>query len=299
MSVCVCGRITNGGRPACDRCAALAAFELARDATQTEIRDAYRVLAKVWHPDRFQSDDQLRGKAEEKLREINSAYQVLTTVEDKDAYRPSSRPTAPAEAFPQATAAASEERPHRPPSTSQFNAPFVMTRRTSRRWLVIPAAILVAGGFWITLRYIHLVVWDTRSPTTTDGPATRQTSGPLMDDSHPDTTGNRARAGAAWQGSKEQPARNDSARPPEMRGVHARTTGASSGASVVVYPHDDPLVPYFTVGSTKDDVVRVQGPPDRMTGNVLKYGVSEVYLKNGRVESWHIDPSTPLKASLP
>ena len=84
-----------------------------------------------------------------------------------------------------------------------------------------------------------------------------------------------------------------------VSGLGLTATAASSGASVVVYPQDDPLVPYFTVGSTKDDVVRVQGPPDTVTGNVLKYGVSEVYLKNGRVESWHIDPSTPLKASMP
>jgi curved DNA-binding protein CbpA len=297
MNVCVCGRFTNGGRPACDRCTALAVFELPRDATQTEIKGAYRVLAKVWHPDRFQNDEQLRRKAEEKLREINSAYQVLTTAEGNDAYRQSSRPTAPEEDFPQA--AASEERPQRAASTTHFNATVRITRRTSRRWLVIPAAILAAGGFWITLRYMPPALGDFGSATTTDRSATRQTSGPVMDNSQAETSENGDRAGAAGRGSKEQPATNDSTSPPDKSGVHARTTAASSGASVVVYPHDDPLVPYFTVGSTKDDVVRVQGPPDTVTGNVLKYGVSEVYLKNGRVESWHIDPSTPLKASMP
>src|ERR1700761_2053238 len=79
MSVCACGSITNEKRPACDRCAALTSFGLTRDATQPQIKDAYRVLAKVWHPDRFHNDDQLRAKAEEKLKEINSAYQLLTT----------------------------------------------------------------------------------------------------------------------------------------------------------------------------------------------------------------------------
>lgn len=62
MSVCSCGRTTNDGRPMCDRCTALAVFGLTRDTTQTEIKDAYRVLAKVWHPDRFQGDETLRLK---------------------------------------------------------------------------------------------------------------------------------------------------------------------------------------------------------------------------------------------
>src|SRR5580704_16025460 len=107
MSVCACGRITNGGRPACDRCAALAFFGLTRAATQTEIKDAYRTLAKVWHPDRFPGDEHLRAKAEEKLKEINSAYQLLTTTEAGRAYSEPSRPASrrPEESR-QATAAA-------------------------------------------------------------------------------------------------------------------------------------------------------------------------------------------------
>jgi len=66
-----------------------------------------------------------------------------------------------------------------------------------------------------------------------------------------------------------------------------------------VYPPEDPQVPYFTVGSTKDDVVRVQGKPTRITDNLFAYGLSEVYFKDGRVESWRIDPGSPLKARMP
>jgi hypothetical protein len=68
---------------------------------------------------------------------------------------------------------------------------------------------------------------------------------------------------------------------------------------VVVYPSDDPLVRYFTVGSTKDDVLRIQGPPASVAGNVFRYGLSEVHFKDGRVESWRIDPTSPLKARMP
>ena len=42
-----------------------------------ELKAAYRDLAKVWHPDRFLHDPGLREKAQEKLKEINAAYELL------------------------------------------------------------------------------------------------------------------------------------------------------------------------------------------------------------------------------
>jgi hypothetical protein len=56
---------------------ALDVLALKPGATSVEIKDAYRDLVKVWHPDRFGSDARLRQKAENKLKEINKAYRVL------------------------------------------------------------------------------------------------------------------------------------------------------------------------------------------------------------------------------
>lgn len=56
---------------------ALEALGLGPDATAAEIKEAYRDLVKVWHPDRFGTDLRLRRKAEEKLQQINLAYRVL------------------------------------------------------------------------------------------------------------------------------------------------------------------------------------------------------------------------------
>jgi hypothetical protein len=42
-----------------------------------ELKVAHRDLAKVWHPDRFQHDLRLQQKAQEKLKEINEAYEQL------------------------------------------------------------------------------------------------------------------------------------------------------------------------------------------------------------------------------
>ena len=42
-----------------------------------ELKAAHRDLAKVWHPDRFVHDPRLQEKAQEKLKEINEAYDLL------------------------------------------------------------------------------------------------------------------------------------------------------------------------------------------------------------------------------
>jgi hypothetical protein len=59
-------------------------------ATPIQIKEAYRDLAKVWHPDRFGSDPRLRSKAEEKLKQVNEAYQALQTGRASRRARPTS-----------------------------------------------------------------------------------------------------------------------------------------------------------------------------------------------------------------
>lgn len=47
-------------------------------ASVQDIKAAYRDMAKVWHPDRFAHDPRLQAKAQNKLKEINEAYETLT-----------------------------------------------------------------------------------------------------------------------------------------------------------------------------------------------------------------------------
>ena len=46
-------------------------------ASQEELVQAYRDLANVWHPDRFADNPRLQKKAEEKIKEINAAYEYI------------------------------------------------------------------------------------------------------------------------------------------------------------------------------------------------------------------------------
>ncbi|MBI3989467.1 MAG: J domain-containing protein [candidate division NC10 bacterium] len=49
-------------------------------ASPEEVKHAYRDLVKVWHPDRFPNDPRLQQKAQERLKEINNAYERLRSV---------------------------------------------------------------------------------------------------------------------------------------------------------------------------------------------------------------------------
>jgi hypothetical protein len=56
-------------------------LEVEPGASQAEIKQAYRDLAVVWHPDRFGDNPRLREKAEEKLKQINAAYEFLKSAQ--------------------------------------------------------------------------------------------------------------------------------------------------------------------------------------------------------------------------
>ena len=52
-------------------------LEIEPGSSLEEIKRAYRDLAFVWHPDRFAHNDRLQQKAQQRLTEINEAYQQL------------------------------------------------------------------------------------------------------------------------------------------------------------------------------------------------------------------------------
>ncbi len=47
-------------------------------ASEDEIKEAYREMVQVWHPDRFAFDAALQKKAHKRLQEINHAFEELS-----------------------------------------------------------------------------------------------------------------------------------------------------------------------------------------------------------------------------
>ena len=70
--------------------------------------------------------------------------------------------------------------------------------------------------------------------------------------------------------------------------------------SVQLRPRKAHDLDYFTIGSTRDEVIAVSGTPDHYGdgGRELRYGESRITFQRGRVVSWHINPNSPLNAKL-
>ena len=52
---------------------------VSKDATDEEIKNAYRNLARKYHPDKYRESD-LADLAEEKMEEVNAAYEEIQTM---------------------------------------------------------------------------------------------------------------------------------------------------------------------------------------------------------------------------
>lgn len=112
---------------------------VAEGASAQELKAAYRDLAKVWHPDRFAHDPRLQQKAQEKLKEINEAYEQLTSGKSRYQKQTSStrQPRTP-----------SPDAPHAPPDT---------TRTATWRLVILPVCVftlvlLISGSLLIAGR---------------------------------------------------------------------------------------------------------------------------------------------------
>lgn len=94
-----------------------------------ELKQAYHDMAKVWHPDRFSHDPRLQQKAQEKLKEINEAYELLSTGRAAKASRPT------------------------PPPQVPYETPAAPVRRT-RRKSVLPVVAIFCAAFVAALIYL-------------------------------------------------------------------------------------------------------------------------------------------------
>ena len=94
MANCSCGAPLNPLATLCRRCSALAVLGVSRDAAFKEVREAYQLLVKVWHPDRFQSDRAILDSVDARMKEVNSAFAFLkehpdpVRLKDRDARSP-------------------------------------------------------------------------------------------------------------------------------------------------------------------------------------------------------------------
>jgi DnaJ domain len=304
LQYCSCGDLADGEGTRCARCCALEVLELKSDASENEIKEAYRVLVKVWHPDRFQADKKLRAAAEEKLKALNTAYVFLT--EKKSTAKP--RPAA-GRTYRTESRSGSRSEPQREPRTARA-APR-QPRMARRRWKLIPSpAVLVSLCALACGVLIVVLVLQSFDSTLASDP----TVGRIYLEVRDGVTGRfRQAMDGIWSGAGQRvhdlvPHRNEpvaAATPPVSgetqlasqtdtvpQSAHRRELGAAQAAPAK-------LMPYITVGLTKDEVTAIEGAPTASTDSKLVYQGSEIDFTAGKVSGWKIDPaSAPIRVKL-
>jgi hypothetical protein len=269
-------------------------------ATPEEIRLAYLDLVKVWHPDRFSHDLRLRRKAQEKLKDLNEAFE-WTKANPLQGPEVSGSARAGERARERPRPAPEQKAPTTAPNPAGMAPPgWVATVRTNRwAWMVALIVLLV----WRSL------ATNQNKPTRAglEGPVTvpvySSDSESRRESSHV-IGGNRSNATHAREHAPNVETGQISADGSD--GLPERVTTESQADPIVaetrreskIAPRRTDISGYFKVGSTRDEVLALQGTPTEFGESFLKYGSSTVYLRDGRVTSWDVWPGAPLRAEI-
>jgi len=297
MNICSCGGLFDDQYTQCPRCEALQVFGLGADATETEIKNAYRLFVKAWSPDSLQGDLLLKAAAEDKLKDIHAAFEYLTMTSTERAQqqrpvyltaRKASPGTTPDAAPPSRRASPGYTTLVVLPSTAPPQAPpqglwqrtksLLMLWKRSRLIFGVAAfalVILTGRSIWTFLRTHNHDSGQWASINAVQS-APNAAEGPKSDS--PD----------ALKQKSPVPGRSGSA--PKSGSQAAQR--APQTAVRKIYP-------YITVGSTKDEVLDELGTPTASSEDKLVYGKSELYLKDNSVIGWRVDPfSSPIRVKL-
>lgn len=305
METCACGNPADGQGELCAHCNALRVLGLHPDATQNQIKAAYRVLVKVWHPDRFPGDPALRETADIKLKEINSAYAYLVSASPggrRGTRRAHAQPT------PQGASAQTESKAGQ--ASAGWKGADLSTRRSSFGWIFpalgilfrfgLAAVVLLLGRYlWIAFNVQQSAedaaqVYDygkENVQSVLEAPKRRFVQA-VEDDlrrlhllkntplaAQPQSE--RAASQTGTQAGEKERASNGMRQPADARN-EAQT-----------------ISPYLTVGSTKEEVLAMLGTPTAASADKLVYGKSELDMSGDKVIGWRIDPVTsPIRVKL-
>lgn len=283
MNTCICGNAVEQEGALCERCSALQILGLNGDATYKQIESAYRVMVKVWHPDRFQNDPKLKETAEEKLKSINAAHVYLSSGPDAKARRAPKKAAAPTQ---QATAMRTAGQTKRRTFVDAALASAILLRcLIALAALAVPIILLLGLDSWMTSNpnvggfyapYRSRVLFALRSDVDS-----------MKEKLH----------GVLPRGSTPSPEAPVAASPASVSVPPDTSSQGQEAAISVPVPHIP--MPYVTVGLTKEEVETVMGVPTSASADTLRYPGAIFYLHQGKVAGWKVAPHLiPLRVKL-
>lgn len=284
------------------------------DATWKQLRQAYKSLVNMWHPDRFQQDTRQRKLAEEKTKEIIQSYQELAEYYKKFGALPQVTKTAKS---PVTNDLSPRDAPDTHPvyaSQDTETSSTVVTppwARKSRRFNLTPRRA-IAG---VALAGIAYLVWqvmpwersdglppeDNHSDQVADKQQNEELNRLISSDNKFFTFGTSLGEVYAIQGVPTKTEHDvwyyGKSKVYFVKGKVQRWEENSDNLlRVNIRPGTEKTsTEFFGRGSSKMEVLAVQGAPDRDAGSVWDYGVSRVYFDNDRVKGWDESPLNPLR----
>jgi curved DNA-binding protein CbpA len=256
------------------------ALGLEPGASMEEVKKARRDLVKVWHPDRFSNDPRLQQKAQEKLKEINEAYERLQS--SYRGHRPRvSRQGSKADPPPELGKNRYGESQASPESPAQADRSPETPVSPDMRWAAVIMVLLL----------VRVIYSPISAPSKATAPKTKETSSVTLSQS-PATSLPTKDASSQTRGKIPIKERSPSAEESEKKYQEPREQGK---------PHTQwqPVLPsgYFGIGSTRDDVLAIQGEPSIIVGNTWHYKDSSVDFHGNQVSSYS-DFSKKLKVRV-
>lgn len=305
MNTCSCGTLIDARYKQCPRCEAVRVLGVGADATEAEIRSAYRLLTKAWSPENFKDDQKLKEAAEDKLKNITTAFYFLTSTsseryhEDRPCYVPESNAaqtrSTVAESAP-GDASANNEAPVLNPNAFsllpsgegiKMFAKFLPKPKTFLKIAALALVLFIGISIWAGLRSLEpgaAQAANVRASNLRGGANAHEES--LLDVIKKDLQSLDPREPAQEQ---ETDSKTDQSAP---RNVTHAQTGKTHTTASNVQPAANIISSYITVGSTRDEVLAQQGTPTAASEDKLVYGKSELYFKEGFVVGWRIDPGS-------
>jgi hypothetical protein len=281
------------------------------EALENEIRSAYRLLSKAWQPESFEDDPNLKEAAETKLKDVQTAFDflTLTSTDRAHAQRPVYLSSRMASALPLPGAvpaarvahAGSVAPPPAPISIAAASPAAPDEAPPPRPWPMIKLLLLITVVALVILRVGY--VWYVLKAQTAPGGPVATVNGSFQG-SAPQLPEEKILDAVelAWKRLAPQnfaPAAGPQTGQPMPSNAKSRQPQTAHTAAHPAQPATIKLKPYVTVGSTRDEVLAQQGTPTASSEDKLVYGTSELYLKDGRVVGWCIDPfSSPIRVKL-
>ncbi|MDA2929678.1 J domain-containing protein [Acidobacteria bacterium AH-259-O06] len=242
-----------------------------------EIREAYRNLVNVWHPDRFLANARLQEKATEKLREINTAYEELRShipgtqpgSDDKYDFHSKYEPkTAPSYTY---------RPPPKQAETSQTGTGSPLLHLG--RYLLKLRGHIIAWGILLVIGVLIGSYWGQRQAASPQEAITNGSFQPRKSDIPPPEgqepveekieesvsevrSSERSDPGKAQRSSKTPIAEKDTV-------VQAPVSESEAQSRAHTVSRDNPKND-LTIGSTKEEELAVQGTSDRFGDTFLE-----------------------------